>query len=180
MKPSIYAGSVTMLIMLVSGCASPPPGISVARALCEIKLGFIKDEANFPNKKIGVIPSTISIELVVEATQTSKGQVELGLARASTPTTVGLLFSKDREFKNQSTITINFVNRLTLEQSTIAGKSGSSNQENSREFSGEAGGLMDDLFPERQKSPSANGSSSTKTSAESNKNFDCASLDRTA
>jgi hypothetical protein len=170
MKTLLSAGTATLVAMLVTGCASPPPAISVARALCEIKMGFIKDEAHFPNTKIGVIPSTISIELVVEATKTSKGQLELGLARASTPTTAGLLFNNDREHKNKSTITINFVNRLTLDQNTIAGRSKDFHPNHSTEFSAEAGSLIDSLFPDAQRPG--------KESGEPNYNFDCASLDK--
>ncbi|MFS2158879.1 hypothetical protein ACCD10_16190 [Pseudomonas sp. Pseusp122] len=187
MKTLIPAYYLIICSSLIAGCVtSPPPGISVARALCEIKVGFLKDEANFPGQKIGVIPSTISVELVVEATKTSKGQLELGLAMPTTQTTAGALFAREKGFKNTSTITVNFVNPLTLAQSTIAGKSSPSDISPPRWFNDSHFTTSKDAFEtikSLERNPlkaDASSDGAAKASTAEKQNFDCSSLDRAA
>jgi hypothetical protein len=111
---------------ILAGCCQKPidpaPQVNLQAALLDIKKSFQNAEADKSSEKVGVIPAEITVTLEIEATQTKKGEVSILLARPSTSSTVGPSYSEENVGRKANTITIKFINPLTLTSDTLATK----------------------------------------------------------
>ncbi len=111
---------------ILAGCCQKPidpaPQVNLEAALRDIKRSFQNVEADKSTDKVGVIPAEITVTLEIEATKTRKGEVSILLARPSTSSTIGPSYSEENVGHKANTITIKFVNPLTLTNDNLATK----------------------------------------------------------
>lgn len=120
-------------IVVLSGCSSlqtkdiaKPSEVTLDNAMESVGVGLDKMLKARGEKPFGLIPSEVEVIFKVTASATDSSKLVIDLARASTPTNlkvetkVGGEINESSQASKENTITVKFVNVLTIPEKTLA------------------------------------------------------------